>query len=160
MTPPLTPPAIDPATLDVRNSSGYPEPYRSRCLPREKRALGDPLGLTQIGVNLTTLMPGKESSMRHWHTHEDELIYVLEGEVTLVTDDGEQLLTPGTCCGFPAGKQLGHHFINRSDRPARYLEVSNRHPEDSATYTDPAVDLSYRKVDGKNVFFRRDGSPY
>jgi uncharacterized cupin superfamily protein len=160
MTPPLTPPAIDPATLDVRNSSGYPEPYRSRCLPREKRALGDPLGLTQIGVNLTTLMPGKESSMRHWHTHEDELIYVLEGEVTLVTDDGEQLLTPGTCCGFPAGKPLGHHFINRSDRPARYLEVSNRHPEDSATYTDPAVDLSYRKVDGKNVFFRRDGSPY
>jgi uncharacterized cupin superfamily protein len=160
MALPLTPPAVDPATLDVRNSSGYPEPYRSRCLPREKRALGDPLGLTQIGVNLTTLMPGKESSMRHWHTHEDELIYVLEGEVTLVTDDGEQLLTPGTYCGFPAGTQLGHQLINKSDRPARYLEVSNRHPEDSATYTDPAVDMAYKKVDGKNVFTHRDGRPY
>ncbi|HUQ05013.1 MAG TPA: cupin domain-containing protein [Kofleriaceae bacterium] len=160
MALPLVPPAKDPATIEPRNTSGYPEPYRSRCLPREKRALGDPLGLTKVGVNLTTLMPGKESSMRHWHTHEDELIYVLEGEVTLVTDDGEQLLTPGTYAGFPAGTQLGHQLVNRSDQPARYLEVSNRHPEDSATYTDPAVDLTYKKVDGKNAFFRRDGSPY
>jgi uncharacterized cupin superfamily protein len=85
---------------------------------------------------------------------------VLEGEVTLVTDDGEQLLTPGTYCGFPAGTQLGHQLINKSDRPARYLEVSNRHPEDSATYTDPAVDMAYKKVDGKNVFTHRDGRPY
>ena len=152
---------MDPATLEARNSSGYPEPYRARCLPREKRALGDPLGLTRIGVNLTTLMPGKESSMRHWHTEEDELIYVLEGEVVLVTDDGEQLLTAGTYAGFPAGKQLGHHFINRSDHPARYLEVSNRHPDDGATYTDPAVDMAYKKTPGGGaIFTRRDGSPY
>jgi uncharacterized cupin superfamily protein len=160
MALPLSPPAMDPATLEVRSSSGYPEPYRSRCLPREKRALGDPLGLTKIGVNLTTLMPGKESSMRHWHTEEDELIYVLEGELTLVTDDGEQLLTPGTYAGFPAGKQVGHHFINKSDQPARYLEVSNRDPDDRATYTDPTVDMAYAKIDGKHTFTRRDGSSY
>ncbi len=156
----LTPPAKDPSTLEVRNSSGYPEPYRSRVLPREKRALGDPLGMTRIGVNLTTLMPGTESSMRHWHTEEDELVYLLEGEVVLVIDDGEQVLTPGTYAAFPAGKQLGHHLVNRSDRPARYLEISNRHPDDGATYTDPAVDLAYRKrPDGTAEFTRKDGTP-
>ncbi|KAB2900533.1 MAG: cupin domain-containing protein [Kofleriaceae bacterium] len=162
MALPLVPPACDPATLEPRTSSGYPEPYRSRCLPREKRALGDALGLTQIGVNLTTIMPGKESSMRHWHTHEDELIFVLEGELMLVTDDGnEQLLTAGTYAAFPAGKPLGHHFRNQSDRPARYLEVSNRHPEDSAEYTDPAVDMAYKKAPGGGaVFTHRDGKPY
>ncbi|HUS31772.1 MAG TPA: cupin domain-containing protein, partial [Kofleriaceae bacterium] len=85
-------PAIDPAEIPSKSASGYPEPFRSRVLPREKRALGDALGLTKVGVNLTTLPPGKESSMRHWHTHEDELIYVLEGEVVLVTDDGELVL--------------------------------------------------------------------
>lgn len=157
---PLSPPAKDPETIEPRNSSGYPEPYRSRVLPREKRALGDAVGLTQIGVNLTTLPPGKESSMRHWHTHEDELIFVIEGELTLVTDDGEQLLSAGTYAGFPAGQELGHQFINKSDRPVRYLEISNRHADDSAVYTDEAVDLAYKKVDGKNTFTRRDGTPF
>lgn len=160
MALPLTPPAVDPATLEARNSSGYPEPYRSRVLPREKRALGDAVGLTRVGVNMTTLMPGKESSMRHWHTEEDELIFVLEGELTLVTDDGEQLLTPGTYAGFPAGKELGHQFINKSDRPARYLEISNRHPDDSATYSDSAVDMAYKKTPSGALFTHRDGSPY
>src|SRR5438477_13150758 len=103
----LRKPALDPETVLPRNSSGYPEPYRSRCLPREKRALGDALGLTHIGVNLTTLPPGKESSMRHWHTHEDELIFIVEGEVVLVTDDGEQTPTAGTYAAFPARTALG-----------------------------------------------------
>jgi uncharacterized cupin superfamily protein len=157
----LKPPAANPNDLEARTTSGYPEPYRSRVLPREKRALGDALGLTKIGVNLTTLMPGKESSMRHFHTHEDELVYVLEGEIVLCTDDGEQLLTPGTYAGFPAGKRNGHHFINRSDRPARYLEISNRDPNDGAEYTDPEVDLAYRcGPNGKAVFTRRDGSSF
>ena len=157
----LTRPAVDPNELQVRNSSGYPEPYRSRVLPREKRALGDAVGLTKIGVNLTILPPGKESSMRHFHTLEDELVYVLEGELTLCTDDGEQVLTAGTYAGFPAGARNGHQFINRSDRPVRYLEISNRDPEDRAEYTDPEVDLAYRKSpDGKFVFTRRDGSSY
>src|SRR5678815_1646481 len=98
----LKPPALDPKTVPPRSSSGYPEPFRSRVLPREKRAIGDALGLTKIGVNLTTLPPGKESSMRHFHTHEDELVFVVEGEVVLCTDEGEQLLTAGNPAHVPA----------------------------------------------------------
>jgi uncharacterized cupin superfamily protein len=155
----LKPPALDPADLAPRSTSGYPEPYRSRVLPREKRALGDPLGLTKIGVNLTTLLPGKESSMRHYHTHEDEMLFILEGEVVLRSDGGEQVLTAGMCAGFPAGSTDGHQLINRSDRPARYLEISNRDPADSAGYSD--VDLLYRKAsDGSSIFTRKDGSSF
>jgi len=155
----LEPPALDPATVEPRTSSGYPEPFRSRCLPREKRALGDALGLTKVGVNLTTLPPGKESSMRHHHTHEDELIFVLEGEAVLITDRGEQVLTAGMCAGFPAGSNDGHQLVNRSDQPVRYLEISNRDPADTAAYPD--VDLAYSKSpDGKAVFSRKDGTPY
>jgi uncharacterized cupin superfamily protein len=155
----LKPPALDPASVSPRSSSGYPEPFRSRVLPREKRALGDALGLMKIGVNLTTLLPGKESSMRHFHTREEELVFVLEGEVVLRTDEGEQLLTAGMCAGFPAGSKDGHQLVNRSDRPARYLEISNRDPEDCAEYPD--VDLVYRKApDGGAVFTRKDGSSY
>lgn len=153
-----TPPALDPSTVPPRTSSTYPEPFRSRCLPREKRALGDALGLTKIGVNLTTLMPGVESSMRHHHTHEDELVYVLEGEVVLVTDAGEQTLRSGMCAGFPAGSGDGHQLVNRSDRPAVYLEISNRDAADTASYPD--VDLAYRKTATGFVFTHRDGSPY
>lgn len=152
---PLYKPAIDPRALPARNRSGYPEPYRSRVLPREKRALGDAAGLTRIGVNLTTLAPGKESSMRHWHTQEDELIYVIEGEVVLRTAAGEQTLAAGMCAGFPAGVNDGHQLINRSQRPAVYLEISNRDPEDTAEYSDPDVDLAYHRGN----FTRRDGTP-
>lgn len=156
---PLRSPALDPANVPPRNASGYPEPFRSRVLPREKRALGDALGLTKIGVNLTTLPPGKESSMRHFHTREDELVFVVEGEVVLRTDEGEQILGPGMCAGFPAGSRDGHQLLNRSDRPARYLEISNRDPEDSAEYPD--VDLAYRKgPDGRAIFSRKDGTGY
>jgi uncharacterized cupin superfamily protein len=152
-------PALDPATLAPRSTSGYPEPFRSRVLPREKRAIGDALHLTKIGVNLTTLPPGKESSMRHFHTLEDELLFVLEGEVVLRTDEGEQLLTAGTCAGFPAGARNGHQLVNRSNSPARYLEISNRDPGDTAEYPD--VDLVYRKApDGRPTFTRKDGSSY
>ncbi len=155
----LRPPALDPFTLPPRTGSGYPEPFRSRVLPREKRALGDALGLTKIGVNLTILPPGKESSMRHHHTHEDEFIYVLEGEVVLRTDGGEQVLTAGMCAGFAAGSQDGHQLVNRSDQPARYLEVSNRDPADGAQYPDD--DLTYSKApDGAAIFGRKDGTRY
>ncbi len=155
----LKKPALDPVDVPPRSSSGYPEPFRSRVLPREKRALGDALGLTKVGVNLTTLPPGKESSMRHFHTREDELVFVVEGAVVLRTDEGEQLLTAGLCAGFPAGTQNGHQLVNRGDRPARYLEISNRDPEDSAEYPD--VDLAYRKApDGSAVFTRKDGTGF
>lgn len=154
------PPVVDPANVTPRNSSGYPEPYRSRVLPREKRALGDAFGLTKIGVNLTTLPPGKESSMRHWHFREDEFVFVVEGEVVLRTGEGEFTIRAGECAGFPAGDKNGHHLINRSNAPARYLEISNRDPEDGAEYSDPDVDLAYHndKVN-KGYFTRRDGSP-
>lgn len=155
----LKSPALDPSEVPPRSTSGYPEPFRSRVLPREKRALGDALRLTKIGVNLTTLPPGKESSMRHFHTREDELVFVLEGEVVLRTDEGEQLLKAGTCAGFPAGTRNGHQLVNRGDRPARYLEISNRDPDDGAEYPD--VDLAYRKGPGGGaVFIHKDGSPY
>jgi len=156
---PLKRPALDPSEVPPRSTSGYPEPYRSRVLPREKRPLGDPLGLTKIGINLTTLLPGKESSMRHFHTREDEMVFVLEGEVVLRSDEGEQVLGPGMCAGFPAGSRNGHQVVNRGARAARYLEISNRDPEDSAEYTD--VDLAYAKgPDGKPRFTRKDGSAF
>jgi len=152
-------PALDPSTLSPRTSSGYPEVFRPRVTPREKRALGDALRLTRFGVNLTTLFPGKESSMRHYHAREDEFIVVLEGEVVLRTDEGEQVLTAGMCAGFPAGTTNGHQLVNRSGHHARYLEIGNRDPSDAAAYSD--VDLASRKnADGGWVFTRRDGSSY
>ena len=158
----LKKPALDPMSLPPRVSSGYPEPYRSRVLPREKRALGDPLGLTRIGINHTTLPPGKESSMRHWHTLEDEFIFVLSGEVVVKSDGGEQVLGPGMCAGFPAsadGKTGdGHQLINRGSVPAVYLEISNRVKGDEAYYPD--VDLHYNGPDAPVMFTRKDGSRF
>jgi uncharacterized cupin superfamily protein len=151
-------PALDPASVEAISRSGYPEPYRSRVLPRYKRRIGDALGLTRIGINQTTLPPGKESSMRHWHTHEDEFIYVLEGEVVLRTAAGEQLLRAGMCAGFPAGIEDGHQLINRSDRPAVYLEVSNRDKADTAHYSDADVDLVWSPPHAAGRFTRRDGT--
>src|SRR5256885_3469657 len=112
-------PALDPARIEPRSTSGYPEPFRSRVVPREKRALGDALGLTKIGVNLTTLFPGKESSMRHFHTHEDEMLFVIEGEVVLRSDEGEQVLTAGARAGFPPGQANRQQPLKLSDPPAR-----------------------------------------
>jgi uncharacterized cupin superfamily protein len=151
-------PALDPMSLEPRTGSGYPEPYRSRCLPREKRQLGDALGLKTIGINHTILPPGKESSMRHWHTHEEEFIFVLSGEVVLVTDAGEQTLTPGMCAGFPLGTRDGHQLVNRGSVPAVYLEVSNRDPNDRAFYSD--VDLQYHGASAEVRFTRKDGSKF
>jgi uncharacterized cupin superfamily protein len=151
-------PAIDPLSLEPRTGSGYPEPYRSRCLPREKRALGDAFGLRTIGINHTVLPPGKESSMRHWHTHEEEFIYVLSGEVVLVTDAGEQPLKAGMCVGFPLDTGDGHQLVNRGAEPAVYLEISNRDPRDGAHYPD--VDLKYHGANAAVKFTRKDGSGF
>ena len=155
---PLHTPALDPAAVEPRTHSGYPDPFRARVLPREKRPLGDALGLTRIGVNLTTLAPGRESSMRHWHSHEEEFVYVLEGEVVLCTDAGEQTLVAGTCAGFPAGSGDGHQLVNRSRAPAVYLEISNRDPADAVVYPD--VDLLWNPPGQPHRYTRRDGTPY
>ncbi len=148
----------NPLKLKASTGSGYPEPFRSRVVPREKRALGDAAGLTKIGVNHTVLAPGKESSMRHWHTHEDELVYMLAGEVVLVTDAGEQLLKAGQYAAFPAGNPDGHHLVNRSTVPAVYLEISNRDDADGATYPD--VDLRWNAPDARGEYSHKDGRPY
>jgi uncharacterized cupin superfamily protein len=145
-------------SLEARTGSGYPEPYRSRVLPREKRPLGDAFGLTKIGINHTVLPPGRESSMRHWHSHEEEFIFVLSGEVVLRTDAGEQTLTAGMCAGFPPGTGDGHQLVNRGSEPAVYLEVSNRDAQDCAFYPD--VDLQYNGANAAVKFTRKDGSSF
>lgn len=156
MTSPGLP--FKPAELVPKTDSGYPEPFRSRVLPREKRALGDAAALTRIGINHTTLHPGAESAMRHWHTHEDEFIFVLSGEVVLRTDEGERVLTPGMGIGFPAGRENGHQLVNRSDQPAVYLEISNRDARDQTFYPDE--DLHWNLPSAPGTFSRRNGTPY
>jgi len=149
---------MNPLDLAANRDSGYPEPFRSRCLPREKRALGDAAGLTTIGINHTTLFPGASSSMRHWHTCEEELVFVLAGELVLVTDAGEATIQAGQCAGFPAGHSDGHQFINRGSVPAVYLEISNRDEQDVAHYPD--VDLRLDSPEAPGRYAHKDGRPY
>jgi uncharacterized cupin superfamily protein len=156
--PEKTRPWLDPATVKPRVGSIYPAPFAQHVAGREKRALGDPFGLTQFGVNLTTLAPGSWSSQRHWHANEDEFIYVLEGEATLVTDAGEFILGPGMAAGFPAGRPDGHHLINRGTRPVHYLEIGTRAATEEAHYSD--IDMMGRKRDGAFSFLHKNGEPY
>ena len=155
----VTVPALDPATVEARMGTNYPEPFTESVKEREKRMVGDVLGLTQFGVNIVRLAPGVMSSQRHWHSHEDEFVLVLEGKLALVTDSGEQILGPGMVAGFPAGSGDGHHLINRSGQDAVYLEVGSREEaNDDVDYSD--IDLIRRKKDGKRVFFHKDGTAY
>ncbi len=151
-------PAIDPATVPEHRGSGYPEPFRSRMGDRVKRRLGEACGLTQVGVNLVTLGPGGQSALRHWHTLEDEFVYVLSGEVVLVTNGGEQVLSPGMCAGYPAGDKDAHHFVNRSRAPAIYLEIGNRTPGDTAFYPDD--DLMWGEDEKGEFAAHKDGRRY
>jgi uncharacterized cupin superfamily protein len=138
--------------------SVYPEPFYSRMLRREKRPLGDLFGLSNFGVNLTRIGPGGESALLHRHSRKDEFIYILEGEPTLVTDQGEVALAPGMCAGFPAGG-VAHQLVNRTDRDVLYLEIGDRSPGDEGSY--PNDDLrAVLGADGKWVFTHKDGSPY
>jgi len=159
MPTPLAPPALDPETAPLRRGTDYPAPFHEPVAPREKRRLGDALGLSQFGVNLVTLPPGCWSSQRHWHTHEDEFVWVLDGELVLVSDAGEQVLGPGAAAGFPAGKADGHHLINRTDRPARYLEVGTcRDDVDEVFYPD--IDMEVRQTERGQAYVKRSGEPY
>ena len=151
-------PALDPSAVPAATGSAYPEPFRSRVATRRKQKLGDALGLKNFGVNLTTIPPRAVSALRHWHTHEDEFIYIVSGELTLVTSDGEQRLTPGMCAGFPAGKADGHCLVNRTDRDAVYLEVGDRKPDDAVTYPDD--DIAGRATPQGRRFTRKDGTPF
>lgn len=152
-------PVLDPMTVAARTTSPYPtEALRAPIIGRAKRALGDAVGLRNFGVNLVTLAPGAHSSERHWHERQDEFVYVLEGEVTLVTDAGAQIIRPGMCAGFPAGAPNGHHLINRGTSPAVYLEVGDRLPGERVHYPD--ADLEGRASNAATRFFRKDGTPY
>jgi uncharacterized cupin superfamily protein len=146
-------PKINIAKATVRTKSTYPDPWRAITEGREKAALGDVVGLTQFGVNLTRLKPGAASALRHWHEAEDEFVYVLEGEIMLIEDGGATVLRPGDAAGFKAGIATGHHLVNRS-----HLEVGTRAKRERAHYPD--VDLVYDRDESGFRFSRRSGEPY
>jgi uncharacterized cupin superfamily protein len=158
--PDLKLPALDPMTVESKGGTNYPAPLAGVVDGRAKRRLTALLGLTNFGVNVTTLKPGAASSHRHWHTAQDEFIYVISGEVTLVTDLGKQVLGPGMCAGFPKNKPDGHHLVNHTATDAMILEVGDRSWPDGAQYPD--VDLWAKPVDAENrlEFVHKDGSPY
>jgi uncharacterized cupin superfamily protein len=156
--PKLNLPAIDPKTVKPHVGTDYPPPHDQPVKTRERQALGDALGLKNFGVNLLRLPPGCASSQRHWHTKQDEFVFVVEGEVVLVTDAGEQVLTAGMAAGFPAGTGDGHHLINRSKRDAYVLEAGDRTAADEVDYSD--IDMMVRWVKGEERYLHKDGTPY
>jgi uncharacterized cupin superfamily protein len=148
-------PKIDVANVPERRGSNYPSPFAELAGQRVRKALGNAGGLKDFGVNLTELPPGAWSSQRHWHTCEDEFVFVLAGELTMVTDAGEQVLRAEDCAAFPKNVADGHHLINRSDALATYLEIGIRADTDSCHYPD--IDL-HCEVDGN--YTHKDGSAY
>ena len=154
---PLKLPALDPAAVTAIQGSAYPDAFKPKVAGRAKRRLGDALGLKNFGVNLATIRPGAYTALRHWHSREDEFIYMLAGELVLVTGAGEQLLAPGMCAGFPAGKADGHCLVNRTSQDAVYLEVGDRRPDDAVTYPDDDI-LGVATPQGRR-FTRKDGTP-
>ncbi|HVV85520.1 MAG TPA: cupin domain-containing protein [Kofleriaceae bacterium] len=151
---------IDPSSAPTGEGSRYPGDHAEPCRARRWLKLGDAAGLTQFGVNLVTLPPGAWSSQRHWHTHEDELVYVVEGELVLVTDAGEEVMRAGDAAGFKAGVPDGHHLQNRSDAPARFLVVGGRDDRDAGQYSDIDLQFLPGRYSGRGGYRRKDGSSY
>lgn len=149
-------PKIDIAAVPEREGVGYPPPFDVPCRERVRQRLGNAGALSDFGVNLMRLPPGNWSSQRHWHSHEDEFVYVLAGELVLVEDGGETVLRAGDCAAFPKGSGNGHHMINRSGATAVYLEVGSRHPADLTTCSD--IDMMSANSDGR--FVHKNGTPY
>jgi uncharacterized cupin superfamily protein len=149
---------IDAASLPHVVGTLYPSPFDVPCRARERTKLGDPAGLSQFGVNLLRLPPGAWSSQRHWHTSEDEFVYVLSGEVVLVTDAGDEVLRAGDAAGFPAGDRNGHCLQNRSDHDAQVLEIGTRVPGSAGYYSD--IDMVAPPGGKPAIYTRRDGTPY
>ena len=149
-------PKIDIAAVPERKGVGYPPPFDAPCADRVRQRLGDAGGLTDFGVNLMRLPPGGWSSQRYWHTHEDEFVLVLNGELVLVEDGGETILRAGDCAAFAKNTGDGHHMINRSGAVAVYLEVGSRSPADLTTCSD--IDMKSAAADGR--FVHKDGGPY
>ena len=153
-------PGIDKEQAPRGSGSRYPAPFDVPCRERAWLRLGDAAGLTQFGVNLLQLPPGAWSSQRHWHSHEDEFVYVLNGEVTLVTDEGEDRLGPGDCAGFPAGVANGHCLQNRGVMPAQILVIGSRDDADHGEYPDLDMVFTAGRYTGGGSFRHRDGTPY
>jgi len=149
---------IDASQVAAVVGTNYPPPHDQPCLARERKRLGDAAGLTQFGVNLLRLPPGAWSSQRHWHAGADEFVFVVSGEVVLVTDAGDEVLHPGESAGFRAGDPNGHCLQNRSTQDAVVLEVGTRIAGDSADYPD----IDMRAPPGRKpaAYTRRDGTPY
>jgi uncharacterized cupin superfamily protein len=147
---------IDPQSAPQGRGTRYPPPHDAPCRERHWLRLGDAAGLTQIGVNLVTLEPGVWSSQRHWHEKEDEFVYMIEGELVLITDAGEEIVRPGDSVGFKAGVRDGHHFVNRSDKPARFLAIGTRDESDTGEYPD--IDLRFNRTEP--IFTRKNGEPF
>jgi uncharacterized cupin superfamily protein len=154
------PAAVEAAAVAPKaTKSIYPEVFHGRVSKREKRALGDFFGLTVFGVNLTRILPGGVSALRHAHSKNDEFVYIVQGEAMLVTNAGETKLTPGMCAGFKAGTGDAHHLVNRTDKDVLYLEVGDRLGGDEVDYPDDDI-VAVKGTDGKRRFFRKDGTPY
>jgi uncharacterized cupin superfamily protein len=149
---------IDLASLTSVVGTLYPPPFDLPCRARDRTKLGDAAGLSQFGVNLLRLPPGAWSSQRHWRTSGDEFVYVLSGEVVLVTDGGEEVLRAGDAAGFPAGDTNGHCLQNRPDRDTQVPEIGTRLPDDAAYYSD--IDMVAPAGGKPAVYTRRDGTPY
>jgi uncharacterized cupin superfamily protein len=146
---------IDIERAPVSAGSRYPRPFDAPCLNKVRHRLAIAAGLKQIGINLLELQPGAWSSQRHWHTQAEEFVYVLEGEVVLVTEGSEEILHAGDCAAFLPGDADGHHLQNRSGAPARVLEIGSAYaPEDETFYPD--VDMKATSAG----YFRKDGTPY
>jgi uncharacterized cupin superfamily protein len=144
------------AAVPKRLGTGYPATFNAVSAERVRQRLGDVGGLKDFGVNLMHLPPGNWSAQRHWHSHEDEFVYLLEGELTLVEDGGETLLRAGDCAAFAKNSGNGHHLINKSDKTAVYLEVGSRQPDDVTVCSD--IDMMSTNADGR--FTHKDGTPY
>ena len=151
-------PKIDIPQLPIENASAYPEPFRQAVVGRLRKRLGNAVGLDQFGVNLTTLKPGAWSSQRHWHVSEDELVYVLEGELVLCEDGGETVLRPGDAAGWKANVPNGHCLINRTDRDAVFLEIGTRSKNERASYSD--IDMQAVRDDKGTRYLHKSGEPY
>jgi uncharacterized cupin superfamily protein len=149
---------VDIDAVPTHVGSGYPPPYGEQVAKRQRKRLAEAAGLDRIGVTLLRLPPGTWSTQRHWHLESDEFVYVVSGEVVLVTDDGEETLRAGDCAGFKAADQNGHHLQNRSQADALVLEIGNHLTDDTAYYPD--IDLIASLIDGRSVLTHRDGTVY
>jgi uncharacterized cupin superfamily protein len=149
---------VNPENVPESTGSNYPEQFKSAVAGRARKRLGDATGLLNFGVNLVRLAPGSCSALRHWHSRQDELVYVLEGEITLISNAGEEVLQPGMAAGFRAGDADGHHLVNRSNADVVYLEIGDRTPGDSANYPDD--DLIAEASGNGWIFTHKNGEIY